>query len=171
MTRRRRPTWAEHGFTLVELLIVVIILTTLAAIVIPQFANSTDDAKLAALDTTLANMRSGLALYYQQHGAYPSRNADGAGGAANSSAAFLSQLSRYTDASGNVSTSKTVVFKYGPYLPKAAVPLEPMTSSIALKIETAGTLGLAAEGTNPGGWRYDDLTGQFIVNHATWQTR
>ena len=61
----------QQGFTLVELLIVVIILALLAAIVVPQFASSTDDAKLASLDTTLANVRAAVDLYYQQHGEYP----------------------------------------------------------------------------------------------------
>ncbi|MEQ8659776.1 MAG: prepilin-type N-terminal cleavage/methylation domain-containing protein, partial [Gammaproteobacteria bacterium] len=59
------------GFTLVELLIVVIILAILAAIVVPQFSSATDDAKLSSLDTTLANVRAAVDLYYQQHGAYP----------------------------------------------------------------------------------------------------
>ena len=40
----------QKGFTLVELLIVVIILALLAAIVVPQFASSTDDAKLVLLE-------------------------------------------------------------------------------------------------------------------------
>ena len=61
-----------QGFTLVELLIVVIILAILAAIVVPQFSSSTLDAKESALDSTLANFRSALDLYYQQHGSrYP----------------------------------------------------------------------------------------------------
>ena len=64
----------QQGFTLVELLIVVIILALLAAIVVPQFASSTDDAKLASLDTTLGNVRSAIDLYYQQHGEYPGEN-------------------------------------------------------------------------------------------------
>ena len=99
--RRARP-----GFTLVELLIVVIILSILAAIVVPQFIGTSDDAKLATADTTLANMRSTLDLYYQQHSEYPSALLDGAGGLANSAAAFLSQLSQYTDADGDVALAK-----------------------------------------------------------------
>ena len=62
---------AQKGFTLVELLIVVIILAILAAIVVPQFASSTDDAKISSLDSTLSNMRSAVDLYRQQHTAYP----------------------------------------------------------------------------------------------------
>ncbi|MGF1615108.1 MAG: type IV pilin protein, partial [Gammaproteobacteria bacterium] len=56
------------GFTLVELLIVVVILAILAAVAVPQFTRSTDDAKLSALDSTLSRMRSAIDLYYQQHG-------------------------------------------------------------------------------------------------------
>ena len=69
----------DGGFTLVELLIVVIILSILAAIVIPQFASSTSDAKYSALDTNLATVRSSIELYYQQHGTYPGATASSGG--------------------------------------------------------------------------------------------
>jgi type II secretion system protein G len=158
------------GFTLVELLIVVIILAILAAVVIPQFAASTDDAKAASLDTTLANLRASLDLYYQQHGEYPSALGDGVN-AANSSAAFLGQLTKYTDTNGNAANTKDVTHVYGPYLRKAQLPTEPMTNSSALEIVTAGTLGLTATAGNPGGWKFDNVTGQIIVNAAAYQTR
>lgn len=44
----------QHGFTLVEILIVVVILGILAAIVVPQFVNATEEAsKKAALNEVL----------------------------------------------------------------------------------------------------------------------
>ena len=58
----------QAGFTLVELLIVAIILAILAAIVVPQFASSTDDAQSSALRSNLAGIRSAIDLYTQQHG-------------------------------------------------------------------------------------------------------
>ena len=160
----------QQGFTLVELLIVVIILAILAAVVSPQFTSSTDDAKLASLDTTLGNMRSSLDLYYQQHGEYPSALGDGTNAAA-STAAFLSQMTRYSDANGGVSNSKTATHVFGPYLRKAEIPRDPMTNSNALAIVTTGTLGMIATGGDPGGWKFDNVTGQWIVNHSTWDDR
>lgn len=165
------PSLSKHsGFTLVELLIVVIILAILAAVVVPQFAASTDDAKDAALDTTLANMRSALDLYYQQHGEYPSALTDGSN-AAGSSAAFLTQLSQYTDSAGDVATTKDATHVYGPYLRKAEIPTEPISESSALEISTTGTLGMTATAGDPGGWKFDNVTGQFIVNDAAYDDR
>ena len=163
-------TQKKAGFTLVELLIVVIILAILAAVVVPQFAASTDDAKAAALDTTLANMRSSLDLYFQQHGEYPSANGDGSNGA-NSSAAFLTQLTQYTDADGDVQTTKDATHVYGPYLRKAEIPQEPLTESSALEIITVGSLGMTATALDPGGWKFDNKTGQYIVNDAAHDNR
>lgn len=161
---------AREGFTLVELLIVVIILAILAAVVVPQFAASTDDAKLSALDTNLSNIRGALDLYYQQHGEYPSANGDGTN-AANSNAAFLTQLTQYTDSDGDAQTTKDATHIYGPYLRKAVIPTEPVTESNALEIVTTGALGMTATGGDPGGWKFDNQTGQFIVNDAAYDDR
>src|SRR4051812_11691044 len=59
---------AKKGFTLIEILIVVIILGILAAIVIPQFSSASSDAKKAALRSTVQTLRSQIALYKLQHG-------------------------------------------------------------------------------------------------------
>ncbi len=170
----------QKGFTLVELLIVVIILALLAAIVVPQFASSTDDAKLASLDTTLTNLRSAIDLYYQQHGEYPGEltavdatcvagtDGTGAGGAGAAGAqAFLDQLSLYSDADGGTCSVKDANFKFGPYLKKNTLPDNPITgvgSALAdFTVVNAGDILMAGDGAN-GGWKYDILTGKFIAN-------
>jgi general secretion pathway protein G len=58
----------QRGFTLVEILIVVIILGILAAIVVPMFAHATVDAKHAALSDQLHGLRVQVQLYTLQHG-------------------------------------------------------------------------------------------------------
>ena len=172
-----------RGFTLVELLIVVIILAILAAIVVPQFASSTDDAKLSGLDTTLANMRSAIDLYYQQHGEYPGEKtavsgADctatkgtGAGGAgAGGVDAFKSQMSLYTDTEGLACSKKMAGYVLGPYLKKAELPPDPFENDNTLVVVADGDLGMTADATD-GGWKYDVLAGKFIMNHTSYDDR
>lgn len=57
----------RSGFTLVEILIVVIILGILAAIVIPQFSEASTAAKDASLKSILQSTRAQIALYAMQH--------------------------------------------------------------------------------------------------------
>src|SRR5687767_15385267 len=57
----------KSGFTLVEILIVVIILGILAAIVIPQFTNASQDARRSSLASQLQTLRSQIELYKLQH--------------------------------------------------------------------------------------------------------
>ncbi len=168
----RRRQAKDPGFTLVELLIVVIILSILAVVVIPQFTNTTDDARLSAADTALGNMRAVVDLYYAQHAEYPSRNTDGTN-AANSNLAFVWQLARYTDGAGvaALTSDPNVGTIYGPYLKKEEVPLEPLTDSSALEIDAvSAALGMTATGVT-GGWKFNNQTGQFIINHTTWEGR
>jgi type II secretion system protein G len=53
----------RKGFTLVEILIVVVILGILAAIVIPQFTNASTAAKESNLKSNLQTVRSQIELY------------------------------------------------------------------------------------------------------------
>ena len=172
----------QQGFTLVELLIVVIILALLAAIVVPQFASSTDDAKLASLDTTLSNVRAAIDLYYQQHGEYPgaltaldatctATTGTGSGGAgATGAQAFLDQMSLYTNADGGTCSVKDAVFEFGPYLKKNTLPDNPITnvgSALAdFTVVNAGDILMAGDGLG-GGWKFDILAGKFIANDTT----
>lgn len=53
----------RRGFTLLEVLIVVIILGILAAVVVPRFADATDDARTASLQSILGGVRSSIASF------------------------------------------------------------------------------------------------------------
>lgn len=61
----------RKGFTLVEILIVVVILGILAAIVVPQFTNATQDAQAGNIDAQLQSLNSQIELYRARNNAYP----------------------------------------------------------------------------------------------------
>jgi len=62
----------RKGFTLVEILIVVVILGILAAIVVPQFTSASTEAVKGALQSQLQTVSSQLELYRVRNtGAYP----------------------------------------------------------------------------------------------------
>ena len=138
---------SSSGFTLVELLIVVIILAVLAAIVVPQFSSSTDEAKEAALRSTLLEMRNAVELYYHQHNSkYPGYyKTDGTGASstdAEAQAAFLNQLTLYTDINGKTAVAKDLAadppIKYGPYLKRSNLPLNPIDDSSTVTLVISG---------------------------------
>lgn len=158
----------QAGFTLVELLIVVIILAVLASVAVPQFTSSTDDAKEAALDSTLSQMRTAIELYYHQHGEYPGANGDGTN-AANLPVTILNQLTKYTDADGVISDTASATYKYGPYLKRQDLPVNPIDSSSTVTVNTTGSL--AATGDDAGGWWFDPVSGKFMPNISGYYTR
>ena len=122
---RNRTTSRRGGFTLIEILIVVIILGILAAIVIPQFAGASQSAKLSTLQSNVQTLRSQVALYQIQHnGLLP-----GGKGGTFDQPTFWNQMTEFTDALGNVNATggQGTGFPYGPYL--QTIPTNPLSST------------------------------------------
>ncbi len=69
----------QGGFTLVELMIVVIIVGILAAVAIPMYQGATERAKASEAVAALGTIRGALRVYYAEHGTYVNANfTDGA---------------------------------------------------------------------------------------------
>ncbi|MDX2132917.1 MAG: type II secretion system protein [Planctomycetota bacterium] len=67
----------KKAFTLVEILIVVVILGILAAIVVPQFTNATEDAQQGNLRAQIKSLQNQIELYKARTNAYPDLVANG----------------------------------------------------------------------------------------------
>src|SRR6476659_8440854 len=99
------------AFTLVEILIVVVILAILAAAVIPQFTDSSNDAKISTAAFNLRTLRSQIAAYKAQHGGLFPPGAD--------AAAVTLQLTGKTNSDGTTAGTPNL----GPYL--LNIPVNP----------------------------------------------
>lgn len=106
----------RKGFTLVEILIVVVILGILAAIVIPQFSQASTDSKVSSLQSNLQTIRSQIALYKIQHNDTVPAAAD-----------FEDAMMLFTDIAGDAAAAKDATHIYGPYL-QVGVPNNPFTN-------------------------------------------
>lgn len=68
----RRSRRAERGFTLVEIMVVVVIIGLLAAIIGPQLLGQVDRGTLTRVKSDLRGIESALHLYYLDNGRFPS---------------------------------------------------------------------------------------------------
>lgn len=57
----------EKGFTLIELVMIIVILGILAAVAIPKYQDLSDEAKEAAARGALGGVRSAITIYYANH--------------------------------------------------------------------------------------------------------
>jgi general secretion pathway protein G len=137
---------AKKGFTLVEILIVVVILGILAAIVIPQFSQASTEAKLNSLMSNLQSMRSQIELYKVQH----NDKVPTEGGLT-----FEQDMTKCTDQLGKAyvePANKDADHPYGPYLQK--IPNNPFTGK-----NTVGD-------TTSADWVYDPSDGSISAGYG-----
>ena len=67
--RTHRPD--ERGFSLVELMVVVIVLAILAATIVPQFAGVTNDARMSTAQSNIKNYEGALERFNLRYDRYP----------------------------------------------------------------------------------------------------
>ena len=143
----------KRGFTLVEILIVVVILGILAAIVVPQFTQASTEAKLNSLCSNLQSLRSQIELYKVQHNdVAPGNDIDSSTGAVTANvASFAPQMVFCTDINGadNGTKERDATYEFGPYLER--IPDNPFNNSDTIAVA-------AADGV---GWVYDPDTGEI----------
>jgi len=139
----------RSAFTLVEVLIVVVIMAILAATIIPQFTDSTNDAKASTSKFNLHTMRSQIELYKAHHnGDLPD--------------AALVKLTIATDADGNAGGP------FGPYMRE--IPANPFTNVNTVKSITSDPPGPGDVTSGGGGWLFNATTGGIFVDHVDHYT-
>jgi type II secretion system protein G len=140
---------AKQGFTLVEILIVVIILGILAAIVVPSLSDTTTISRETNLKENLSKIRVHIQVYRNQHGSFPT------------AADFADQLTKHTNFQGEVADMRDTDHRFGPYLEQ--MPPNPITNSKVVRAASTSA-ELLPPGDVDGGWWYNEFTGRFYAD-------
>lgn len=160
----------EKGFTLIELITVIVILGILSAVAVTRFQDLAQDANISSTKGNLGSIRAGVHMLHAKillagvavgNPEWPTvaeLNSNALDGA--SRPAPLANLKVVEGPSGGVCAS-------------LCLPEDPISSQATLsarKTVVAATTGQADARTPPGGaggWAYDPATGQFYVNQAS----
>jgi general secretion pathway protein G len=131
------PSIKRSGFSLVELVVVVLIIGILAAVAAPKMFDTAGDARDSATRASLGILRDAVELHRAQNGAYPTAAA--------------------------ITTSLRPFIK-GPF-PRVQTTKVPTANQTATVV--ASTVDPLVPIAGNAGWVYNETTGDIAVNHST----
>ena len=154
-----RTNRSRSGFTLIEVLIVVIIMAILAATVIPQFTSSTKDARQSAMAFNQSSVRSQIELYKAQHlGVLPTIVSG-----------LIPQLTGVSDVNGNTNATNPAApdatKPFGPYMDQ--LPANPFNALNTFEGQSLKGSSTAPNPDGTTGWIMDTDTGIIWPNNTT----
>ena len=149
----------NKGFTMIELLMVIMLVAILGAVALPQFLDFRTEGRVAATQSLVSSIRSGIKLQYSQQilrcgapsDAWPTL-------AALSANSILSGA--YCDAAEVTNASEAR------FIDQAAIPANPLSAGAAVATVSACTASTtpAQQCANigaGGGWCYNAASGNF----------
>ncbi len=147
-----------RGFTLVEILIVVVLLGVLAAIVIPSIGRSSLSARETTLAMNLNLLRRFIPVYTSQHLEVPPGYLNGVRTAAPTEEAFVYQATLSSNEQGQTANRGTAGYRWGPYI--SDVPANPFNRRDSILMLANGE-PFPATADNQYGWIYKAATGEI----------
>ncbi len=127
----------RRGFTLVELVIVVLVIGILTAVAAPKMMNTANSARINGTKQSLFVLRDALENFKAQTGAYPT------------------------------SATITTATGLQPYLSGGAFPVNQITTANPVATVTGGTGPFASVQGTAGGWAYDQSSGEIRINDTS----
>ena len=158
-----RSQYTKRAFSLIELLIVLIILSVMAAMVIPEFRSNSRQAKEATSKDNLRILRNAIEIYATQHKGAAPGYADGDTDGVPTRYVFVSQLLSASNDSGAIAAVGTSGYGLGPYLTE--VPENTLNNNVSFTIINNST-EMPSEATGTTGWIYKPATKEIRLNYT-----